>query len=554
MYRLNRAQWTTLACVALAAAFGAGWAAFVLGSVALDRHNLGWLWGDLAQVYLAWGHFLSDPDAGWLTTTRLSHPLPISVSLFDPMPVLLLLARPFAGLIGEQQQFFGYYFVVCLALQGAFGYLATRQALRLVGGDHEGLRNYTALLGGMIVASLPYTFFRFVGHTALSSQWVLVMSAWVTLATFDRGLRTWLMANGLVLLLATGLNPYLALLVLISNSVLVAVCGWRSRRVDAAIKIVVMALVAGAGLAVFGFMGASGAATGGYGTYSMNMLGPLDSNGLAGLLRLDVVDATGGQSFEGYMYLGMGVLLLGGGVFLSFVNYRARPSEFPFVAVMLVIASCYLLALSTRVTLSAHSVDVPMPAGVTYLLERFRGSGRLFWMGGFWLILMAISAAVLRFGQLRGAALVTLAFAIQLVDIVPIGHNVRTTIAQASVLELKIDALPKASGIFVYPAWQCDHEGTPGGVRNYEAVGRYALRNNIPTNNFYAARTTGEQSAYHCDFEKRLQVIDARAIYLLSPALYEQYGAGFSHGFDCSLGEGTERADVYWTCLPRAAL
>jgi hypothetical protein len=540
----------TACCLILVVAFASVWAVYVLGAVALDRHNLEWLWGDLSQVHVAWVQFLSDPSAGWLTTDRLSYPLPLSISLFDPMPILLLLARPLSGSLANGQQFFGWYFVACLVLQGAFGYMATLQAQRLVGGSHSGLRYYVAILGGILFASIPFTFFRFVGHTALSSQWVLVLSAWATLATLHSPHRRWLLVNGLVLFLATGLNPYLALLVLISTSVVTLVRGWCAFPWQVALRIGALAVIAGIGLKVFGFVDGAGASTGGYGLYSMNILGPLDSNGRAALFGLDVLDPTGGQSFEGYNYLGFGLLALCAFMLVSFLNYKAEATRFPFVAVFLVIVICYFLALSTKVTLSGHNVDIPVPQGIGFLLERFRASGRLFWMAGLWVIVASMSAAVLRWGQFRGAVLLTFVVIIQLMDVRPIAHDVRSSIANGKALSLDVAVALPVTGVFVFPAWQCDHYGTPGGVRNYEMVGRFASTHGIPTNNFYAARITDEQVAFHCNIEQRLAKIDPNALYLISSEVYATHASKFEGGFECRQRSGPERVDNYWICLP----
>lgn len=549
MSQLRKDHLTTAGCLAVVVAFAVIWAVYVLGPAPLDRHNLAWLWGDLSQVHVAWGQFLSDPHSGWLTTDRLSYPLPMSISLFDPMPILLLLSRPFAGLFGEGQQFFGYYFTICLVLQGLFGYLATWEAQRLIGAEHRGLRGYVSVMGGCLFASLPFTFSRFVGHTALSSQWVLALSLWVTLSTLDSMARRWLLLNGLVLLLATGLNPYLALLVLLSNSAVLLVRGSPLIWWERLIRLASLVLIAAIGLYIFGFTGASGVSTGGYGIYSMNMLGPLDSNGHAGLFPFDIVDPTGGQSFEGYNYLGLGVLVLCGLLVFSFINYRAAETQFPFVAALVVIITCYLAALSTTITLSAHTFEVPLPRGLHFLLERFRGSGRLFWMAGFWIVVVALSAAVLRFGQLKGAALLTCLLLIQFFDVRPIAKDVRATIAAGKALSLNLDITRPVTGIFVFPAWQCDPVGTPGGVRNYELVGRFALSHRVPTNNFYAARTPEEQASFHCNIVQRLSKLDSGAVYLLSPDVYQSRQTQFAE-FRCSRRNGPQTADNYWVCLP----
>ena len=549
---LNRGRICFRLGFVIVAIFGAVWGYLALGSTAMDRHNLKWLWGDLAQVYIAWGQYLSDPAAHWLSTTRLSHSLPISIALFDPMPLLLLLIRPLSGLVSGGQQFFGYYFVACLVLQGVFGYLAALRALALVRMKHYLLGPYIAVLAGIFFASIPYTSFRFQGHTALSSQWVLAMSIWVTLTTLEARRLQWMLANGCVILLATGLNPYLTLMTGVSTS-LMAMIMWRKRGFkEVMLRVAFLVVVALAGFVVFGFMGGAGAESGGYGVYSMNMLGPLDSNGKAGLLRIDIPDATGGQAFEGFAYFGLGLLLLIGLALLSFVKHRAPDNDFPFVPAIIVVALVYILALSSTVTLSTYTWNLPVPDAMLSPLSRFRGSGRIFWIGGFWLILISISATVLRFGALRAATLLTVLMSLQVVDIYPLALNIRqsiaTFLAKAELSGVETDG---ATSILVYPPWQCDHEGTPGGQRNYEVVGYFAMNRQIPTNNFYAARTPAEQSAYHCDYRARLAQLDPDAIYLLSPKLYSQYQATFDGRFRCSeRHDDTEAQDPYWICEP----
>lgn len=546
-----RHRWMRLAtcCGALLVAlFAACWARRVLGPGPLDIHNLRWVWGDLAQVHVAWSQYLSDPSARWLTTMRVSYPEPISISLFDPMPVLLLLARPFASLVTPGTQYFGYYFMACLVLQGVFGYLASLRTLRLAGQGDELVSRYVSILVGVLFASIPYTFYRFQGHTALSSQWVLVLSIWVGLSTLDWKGRAWMLANGAVVVLATGLNPYLALLVLISNGGLV-IMSWSTQGVrQVAMRLVGMAVLAAFGLWVFGFMGGSTASTGGYGIYSMNLLGPFDSNGNAALLPIDVPDPTGGQSFEGYTYIGLGVLAWGALSLLVCLNHRLRPSRFPFLAALLIVVLCTVAAVSTTITLAGHTLEVPVPGSINYLLSRFRGSGRLFWMAGFWFLLIFLAACTLRLGVRRAALLLTAVVAVQLLDIRTIGHQVRLNIDSYQSLRLADVPAGTYTSLLVYPAWQCDPHGTPGGVRNYESVGHMAASLGIPTNNFYAARTPDNQTAYHCDYAARLQSIEPGAVYLVSGALLEQHRPSLTEAHDCTPLANSEGA---WKCLPK---
>lgn len=534
--------------IAVVTIFAVAWALHTLGPTVLDIGDTHWLSGDLADFYTAWVQYMSDPNAYWLISNRMSYPLPMDFALFDPMPIFLLLAKPFAWLLPDGTQFLGWYFLSCVVLQGIFGYFATMQALRLLDVNYRAHIVYLGIIGGLLIATTPFTCNRFQGHAALSSQWVLVLSIWIILATLKSRRSRWIFSNFAVVFLASGINPYLTLMVVLSDVIVMAIVlrhlGW----IEICARAATLVASAAFGLYVFGFMSAAGISEGGYGLYSMNALGPIDSNGSAGFFGIDIADATSGQTFEGYDYLGAGVLILCVMNIIWFFNYRAPTNDFPFAAILTVIMLCYGLALSTTLTFASYSIHLSVPSWLEHLLGHFRASGRLFWIGGFWLVLVAIIACVLRLGALRAMGLLTVLFVIQLIDIEPIARSVKANIAAGTKQELKGMPLGNYSAVMVYPPWQCDHMTTPLGMRNYESIGFFAAQKKIPTNNFYAARTPPEQLTFHCDYTKIGERISAENIYLLSSDLYSKVGGLFKDHFDCTSGRN---GDTSWVCVPR---
>jgi hypothetical protein len=524
------------------------WARYLLGPSPLDIRNTHWIYGDLAQVYMAWAQYLNDPHASWLRSDWLSYPLPMSISLFDPMPLFLLLAKSLAWILPDGLQFIGWYFVLCLVMQGMFGYLATVQTLRLLGEQHPKLHAYIGALGGLLIATVPFTFFRFQFNPALSSQWLLVLSIWMVLRTLHAERKPWIAMNGATLLLATGINPYLTLLVAVNCAIAAVVQARRIGWWEVIIRCLALACIATIGLYAFGFLVAAGIEVRGYGMLSMNALGPLASHGLGRLNKLAIGDATGGQSVDGFNYLGLGVLMLC--VFPLALCFAPRPkkNDFPFMAALLAIVVCYCLALSTTPTFASYRFHIHLPGGIEYVLRRFRGSGHLFWMAGFWLILLGIAACILRLGIVRAAPMLTLLLLVQLIDIQPVALHTKMMIAKGATQELVGVPAGNYASISVYPAWQCDHRDTPLGTRNYEAVGFFALRHKIPTNNFYAARSLPEQLAYHCDLGSLEERIKPTGIYLLSNEIYQRVQARMALDFDCS---DATNGDGSWLCVPR---
>lgn len=516
--------------------FSVLWGCYVLGSVPLDIKNTSWLQGDLAQVYLAWSQYLSDPDAMWLMSNRMSYPLDMNFALFDPMPILLLAFRYIADLIPVETQFFGIYFLACLILQGLFGYLAVGEIVQMVRQRSEPLDEAIKVIGGVFFILAPYTYYRFQAHTALSSQWLLVLSIWLALHTRHTSNGRWLMANCGAIFLTTGFNPYLAFMVGFSSTVFTLADSLRPKALYILLRIACLALTALVGLYIFGFLSAANVQSGGYGFYSMNMLGPIDSNGLANLLTFDGDDATGGQSWEGFTYLGLGVILLIGMLPIFLIHLPSMVSM-PLKAASAVIVVSYVLALSSTVSLSNETVSVSLPGIIETGLSQFRSSGRLFWIGGFWLIIAGIALVVSRLDPKRATMSLAILLGIQIADVAGIGKHVRQSISTFHHLEFS----PSESGVssegyealIVIPPWQCDNQATPGGIRNYESFGFFVANHDIPTNNFYAARTLPGQAEYHCDYDGVLGKVSAKNLYVISPSIYERYASSLSKSLSC---------------------
>lgn len=525
------------------------WTMYTLGPANIDPGNTAWVWGDLAQVYVSWSQFISDPGASWLSSNSMSYPLQMNISLFDPIPILLLAAKALNGL-NLSGQYLGVYFVAAMMLQAVFGYLAVRQAVKLANPDvPRNLATYIGFVGSLTWLLIPIVSHRFFGHTALSSKWVLTLAIWAFLATTASTPPRWLLANCAVLFLACGINPYLALMVGGSGAIIVIVDTITHRRwILGPLMIGVYFGTAILALWLFGFLGAASVGGGSFGHFSMNVLGPLDSNGLARLLPLDVPDPTGGQSFEGYNYLGVGILvLLALMLVLSVLPSRRR--RFPLWWVIFIVAAFFILAVSNVVTIGNVKIDIPLGTAITDMLSRFRSGGRFFWMSAFWLVVAAVAMSVWRLGAKPTAYLLSALLVVQIIDVQPIATNMRQTITAFQ----RIDNLSRAvhldlrsiKAMLVYPPWQCDMQNTPGGGRNYEAVGFFATENNLKTNNFYAARTLRKQKKYHCNYDKLSRRISDQNIYLLSESMNQTSGHLFADGFS-SMPSGFEDGSILY--------
>ncbi len=546
---LKNQKYLNLIGVFLVIIFCGFFGAYAIGPERLNIFKLDWLTGDLATVYVAWIQYTFDPSAGWLTTMSTSYPLQMSISLFDPMPLPLVLLKPFASLVPESTQYFGIYFLICLVLQSILGYFISQDILRWRGFSTDYSTILISVCCGLLFASTPFTLNRMLAHTALFSQWLLVLSILVALRTRNSRNPNWMIINSAIVFLACGFNPYLAVMVALSlagfTAIFLGSLNWRI----VAKRVTVLFITGLIGLYAFGFMSGASVPEGGYGYYSMNMLGPFDSNGQGLLLSLDINDATGGQAWEGFNYLGLGVIIL---IVIALLVRRYcgfATERTPLSNAWLVVLISYLLALSATLTLSSEVLKLPLPQSILDLLSRFRASGRFFWIGGFWLIAMSFAEICSRLAKFRILLIIFICVAVQIVDIFGILRGLR--LSGLTVLSLPIPQVLDMSAngrseIIVLPPWQCDFLQTPGGIRGFEIFGVLAARKHMNINSYYAARTLPEQKLYHCDYQTALSNLSQDTMYVLSGKLYSENSAKFK-GYHCSELpiEGTPLLCVY---------
>ena len=527
----------TILGASLVALSSLAFAIFTLGLRPLNIFDIDWIVGDFADIDIAWIQYISTHRAFSLISDRMSYPLPMNFALFDPIPILLFLLAPIGRFVPSHTQYIGWYLALSLAAQGVFGYLA---ASEFIGPDDEGRDRFwnavSKIAAGLLCALAPFTIFRFTGHLALSSQWLLVMSIWIWMRTQNwKSDAKWILANGAALLLATGFNVYLTFMVALSTFTLTIVSSPKTPATY--LRVFLLAIIGSIGLFVFGFIDGAGVPIGGYGLYSMNMAGPIDSNGWATILKFDVPDATGGQG-EGFTYLGLGTLLLFAISTLSVMFRKANSSaRFPLLAAVAVVLISYALALSTTVTLGRHIFEIPVPKHIIAILSSIRVSGRLFWIGAFWILLGSIGILRTRFSNRSLGIILIFIITVQIVDVGGVATYFRGTIHDFHRITFAppTNAVPTRdyNALIVLPPWQCGPASTPGGVRGYEPFGYFAVDRNIPTNDFYAARTRPEQMAFHCDFERATSSLDRSALYIVSSGFLATYRAKFAPDFNC---------------------
>ena len=402
----------------VAALLGAGFVWLLLPLEVLQGTGAVWLAppADLAQNLTGHLAFQQEPWQ-WppLLARTLRWPEGVSIALTDSNPLVSVLAKLAAGVIGRPVNLFGAWLGLCLVLQPVAAVYLVRSL---------GARSLEAALAAAVVAlSFPALLARIgheeLGHINLVGHFLVLMGlGWSIRMVGGSGGRWW---QAVVLgVLAIFIHPFLFVLlcalfappviasVLARRGVLRAVAGFVA---STALPYGLFAILAGV----------TGGSDFGYGHYSMNLASPFwpQRSGVFGP-DLPVIDATSGQ-YEGLNYLGAGGLLLLAVALGLLFSGRARLPPWRLwvghAAVLLVLAGM-------AVTHKAYLGPWPVVSIEAYIIERLMGpvraSGRLFWPVAYLLAIVPLAMVAQRMRRPWAMAVLAVAALLQWVDASPL--------------------------------------------------------------------------------------------------------------------------------------
>jgi hypothetical protein len=477
----------------------------VIGVARIDPSNLAWLNGDPATGYVGWAFFRH--EQGWrfpLTwSERIGWPLGVTISWLDSIPLVAVLLRPFSDLLPEPFQYLGLWACLCFVLQAYFALRLGRVLFR----DDPVFAIATAAL----MTGAPAATWRMFGHHALASHWLIVASLW---CYFRDGAHMapwrWLLPFAGVVAVAGAVSPYPAVMCLLVATAAVGRL-WLERRCGVVLAAVFVASLAGCmatSLVVFGFampgLGSADYEGAGYGFFSMNLLAPINPMSYGSVLLPALPVAAYGQ-FEGYNYLGLGVIALWA-IDLAF-RPRAvlRLLDRRTVPLVVLAVLCTIAAASSTITIGSATVaSVQLPSAVQSVVNAFRASGRLFWPVHYLLILTAIVATHRAWRSPWRALLLGGAVALQIADLAGLRWQVRGSIdvAQATPNPLRSPRWRELGRdherLVVLPAWECGSAVSPGGDHGFATFGILAAGQGLATNDYHAGRMTRVQRRVHC--------------------------------------------------------
>ena len=483
---------------------------------------------------------------------ELAFPEGANIVFTDSLPLLALPLKFAYKISGEWFNYFGLWLFLCFPLLAAFTALAVREA------QPEGV--LAPLAAAVIAICSPALLTRF-GHSALMGHFLIAWSLWLYLRLF-RVPGNWnaVAQFCVVSSFAVLLQAYFVLMVVPVGFAAIAQAALERRlslaRAVASGAVIIVAVIAAAFVAGIIGPGSGQASAWGFGHYSMNLLSPFipprehipeflargikwDGNGYS-------LDATGGQ-YEGYNYLGAGVLLLG--IIHVAASRRLLAIVFRQHALLVaVLLGFMLLAISSRIFFGERLIaEFRMPALVGELTSRFRTSGRMFWPIYYALAVGLVVLTARRFSPRVAGSLLVVAVALQLADTQLLRRNLAVETNRGFDHVLPTDAwralLQSHQSLYQYPSFQCGGWASqwPEKNSNLELLW-LAAELGMRTNSAYLARLSRD-----CDEELRQALrfeIEAGGLYVFGGRFpiaklegrpnFDAWCREFEHGIVCS--------------------
>lgn len=475
-----------------------------------------------------------------LVAPRLDAPFGTNVALTDSIPFELLLLRLLHPLLPGLRQGIGPFLALCWLLQPACAVFALRSA-----GER---RLLPALAAALLAACLP-TFLGRMAHAALCAHWIVLLAIGLhfrALRPADRASAWWLAGLTVLALLV---QPYLmvmvaALLAAVPLTRLVRDRAWRAWAPPLLPGAAALLALAALGRQ-FGYSG--GRSEGhGFGLYSMNLASPFwpaRSSLFPGMTEA-AIDATGGQ-YEGYQYLGAGLLLLLL-LLLATSTGRRLAAALPrrHAGLLLMAAGLTLLAVSNQayfLHLRLFGTRLVPPGG-----EQLRSSGRMFWPVAYLLLLAAVSGTCRAWPRLWPALLVASTL-LQWADTGTL-RRIDWTMQHAlqgpaTPADRRIDAiLASARTVAFQPRLECDM----GAWRQDMHLIYLAAARDLPVNTMYTARASGP-TACHPEADRPRPLPPGTLLVLPGPGRIGRAQAWADRGAACGL------LDDLVLCAPGAA-
>ncbi len=378
----------------------------VTGGKILSPTYISWLFeGDSTTHWLGWQYFRYSPLLQWPIGANPGYGMAIgsSVVFTDSVSLMALLFKPFNEFLPDNFQYSGFWILLCFALQSYFAW----KLLSLFTQN-----KWLPFIGCVFFIIAPVALWRLQYHYALFAHWLLLAALYLYFS------QKFLTVRWVALLAAAVLiEPYLVAMViaicfadLIQRRSLNQAGNTKSLQYLLVISLSTIFTMWAAGYFMLGdSVGASG-----FGYLRTNILSIIDPDNMWSRVLHD--QKGGGGDYEGFGYLGLGMILLGMVAFYEFIKHfklNFIPKLLPILFVSFVL---FMFAISNHVGLGKYELfTYQVPSILEKFTTSFRTSGRFFWPV-YYLIYLFIFQVL--FTKLKHSVAITLCVAMLFIQIV----------------------------------------------------------------------------------------------------------------------------------------
>ncbi len=434
---------------------------------------------DVTQYFAGFNAFFSAPfDYPLLAFDSINYPQGTRATFVDSIPLYALLLKLVVPASFAPFNPFGVWVALSCVAQAVCAWWILRELQ---------VRSWLALLALVVCLLTLPAFTTRVTHISLMSHWMILCA----LALYVRGQRIGeLQLWGWTALLVAGfyVNIYLCVM---ASAIYVANCltnPAKHRLADAGRAVVPFVIL---GLSLFLTIlpmdRVAVAREDGFGIFSMNLLAPF-----YGGKFLQIADAEMPGQYEGFNYLGLGVLLVFAASLILGRNTVLRTFRKHWaLTVLMVLFTLY--AVSDTFYLGTHQVlAFHYPAFMELITSQFRASGRFFWPVGYCVIIFAITMLYHKLGRLTFAASMAVLIVLQVADMSIQRHRLIDTAKRPVVPVLDQTAWDRQTAgdiryLYFFPKFRCGRSDLI--LSTLMPTMRYAVMHGIKINTGYVSRS-----------------------------------------------------------------
>lgn len=491
--------------------------ALIYGIKILNPLYTDWLLtgGDPSQHYLGWEFFRR---SSWYfpfgLTDQLAYPLKTSVIYTDSIPIFAVFFKLFRSILPRQFQYFGIWGLLCFVLQGYY-------AAKILG--ERSSSKTVILVGSVFFIVSPIMVFRMYYHTALAAHWLILLAIYFY-SKHEKEYRDIfkpVMQWGILGILIGSIHLYFVPMcgAILLGYILCSI--WKERKVRIRFFYPGISFSVGLFLTIYllgGFSSGADTGTNNLGLFSFNLNAFLNPMSYSTLLKNTSLwnwpFYTQGQ-YEGFSYLGMGIILLCAcGIVLMVKNIfrRRKPSVYQ---VMTVLMSIGLIALAVSPTITWNDkllLQLPYSSTIYKYWGIFGSCGRMAWPVVYFLMIFGITSI----GNMKwkrkeiSCVVLILACLVQVVDLsgqlYKRHENYSEKVVYQSPLAGTVWDDIISSGEYKHVVWvthNVDHD-------DVIQVAVYAMKNDMTMGNFYFARGIDKRDI----IEEQLQNTSEDCVYV----------------------------------------